>query len=85
MDSLPSSSPSLPLGSAEAGHAAASLTGPPSVSPPGIAWTMTLKILLTPRPLGEPPLDSFLHGPDCFRVGLAEQQLPWMENRLHKM
>jgi hypothetical protein len=52
MDSLPSSSPSLLLGSAEAGHAAASPTGPPPVSPPGIAWTMMSRILLTPPSLG---------------------------------
>ncbi len=79
MDSSPFVSPSLPPGSAKADHAAASPVNPLLVLPPGIAWTMMSRILLTPRPLGEPPLDSFLHGPDCFRLGFSKQQLSWME------
>ncbi len=52
MDPLPSSSSLLPFGSAKTTHAAASPTGLPPVSPPGVTWTMMLRILPTPPSLG---------------------------------
>ncbi len=43
------------------------------------------KILPTPRPLGEPPLDLLLHGPDGLLICLAEKQLPWMRGCFHEI